>query len=518
MAFRVKQVNKKTGVTYVYEAVSVWDKEKQQPRNKQVCIGKLDPKTGEFIPSKRLNPEQAAVRDPAVTATASIVGPALLLDSITAELQLDKVLKSCFPKAYKQILCMAYYLTMRGGSLSHGEAWSKSHAHPYKNTLTSQRISEILKSLNEDGQQTFFAKWGQKVLENDYLCYDITSVSSYGELNEYVKYGYNRDGEKLRQINLALLFGQEGQLPVYYHRLPGNISDVSTLRRLLKTFSYLELSKLHLVMDKGFYSQKNVDELLTARDKFTLAVPTRLKWVQQIIDEIRDTIQDPEGYRKLDGEILYVHTKLYPWGKERRRCYVHLYYNAHTAAATIDGFTEELLTYKEELEGGQLVSSHEDAYKTFFTIKETPVRGRKVLFNNEAIQKYRNLYAGFFVILTNDIKDPVETLRVYRNKDAVEKCFDDLKNQLDMKRLRIHSSAAMDGRLFVQFVTLIFMSALRKKMRETGLIEKYTVRELLEEMETLTQVRYSGKYGHILTEVTKPQRQIIEKLRIELHT
>lgn len=323
---------------------------------------------------------------------------------------------------------------------------------------------------------------------------------------------------------MALLFGQEGQLPVYYHRLPGNISDVSTLRRLLKTFSYLELSKLHLVMDKGFYSQKNVDELLTARDKFTLAVPTRLKWVQQIIDEIRDTIQDPEGYRKLDGEILYVHTKLYPWGKERRRCYVHLYYNAHTAAATIDGFTEELLTYKEELEGGQLacapqgVSSHEDAYKTFFTIKETPVRGRKVLFNNEAIQKYRNLYAGFFVILTNDIKDPVETLRVYRNKDAVEKCFDDLKNQLDMKRLRIHSSAAMDGRLFVQFVTLIFMSALRKKMRETGLIEKYTVRELLEEMETLTQVRYSGKYGHILTEVTKPQRQIIEKLRIELHT
>jgi transposase len=92
----------------------------------------------------------------------------------------------------------------------------------------------------------------------------------------------------------------------------------------------------------------------------------------------------------------------------------------------------------------------------------------------------------------------VETLRVYRNKDIVEKCFDDLKNQLDMKRLRIHSSASMDGRLFVQFIALIFMSALRKKMRETGLIDKYTVRELLLEMETLTLVHYSGKYGHWL--------------------
>jgi len=127
-------------------------------------------------------------------------------------------------------------------------------------------------------------------------------------------------------------------------------------------------------------------------------------------------------------------------------------------------------------------------------------------------------YAGFYVLLTNDIKDPVEALQVYRNKDSVEKCFDDLKNQLDMKRLRVHSSPAMDGRLFVQFIALIYMSALRKKMKETGLIDKYTVGELLLEMETLTQVRYSGKYGQILTEITKPQRLIMERLKVSAPT
>lgn len=52
------------------------------------------------------------------------------------------------------------------------------------------------------------------------------------------------------------------------------------------------------------------------------------------------------------------------------------------------------------------------------------------------------------------------------------------------------------------------------KMRETGLIDKYTFRELLLEMETLTQVRYSGKYGQILTEITKPQRLIMESLKV----
>jgi len=48
------------------------------------------------------------------------------------------------------------------------------------------------------------------------------------------------------------------------------------------------------------------------------------------------------------------------------------------------------------------------------------------------------------------------------------------------------------------------------------LIEKYTVRELLLEMEPLTQIRYTGKYGSIITEVTKPQREILSLLGIEI--
>ena len=53
---------------------------------------------------------------------------------------------------------------------------------------------------------------------------------------------------------------------------------------------------------------------------------------------------------------------------------------------------------------------------------------------------------------------PLEALRVYRDKDVVEKCFDDLKNLLDMRRLRMHSIETVDGRLFVQFIALILMS------------------------------------------------------------
>ena len=41
----------KSGVTYVYESESYWDKEKQQPRSRRKLIGKIDEKTGETVPT-----------------------------------------------------------------------------------------------------------------------------------------------------------------------------------------------------------------------------------------------------------------------------------------------------------------------------------------------------------------------------------------------------------------------------------------------------------------------------------
>jgi hypothetical protein len=45
---------------------------------------------------------------------------------------------------------------------------------------------------------------------------------------------------------------------------------------------------------------------------------------------------------------------------------------------------------------------------------------------------------------------------------------------------------------------------------------KYTVHDILLEMDPLTRIRYTGKYGQIFTEATKPPRDILELLRIEL--
>ena len=52
MASIVYQIDKKTGAKYAFESVSYWDKDKKQPRSKRRYLGKVDPETGEIIPSR----------------------------------------------------------------------------------------------------------------------------------------------------------------------------------------------------------------------------------------------------------------------------------------------------------------------------------------------------------------------------------------------------------------------------------------------------------------------------------
>ena len=45
------QHDKRSNITYAYESQSYWDKEKKMSRAKRTLIGRVDPETGEIIPT-----------------------------------------------------------------------------------------------------------------------------------------------------------------------------------------------------------------------------------------------------------------------------------------------------------------------------------------------------------------------------------------------------------------------------------------------------------------------------------
>ena len=117
----LKQLDKRSGLTYVYESKSYWNKEKQQSRSKRTLVGRLDPLTGEIVPTdgrgrRRGNKETLEKSKtgpvPATHAERLFYGATYLFDQIGEITGVKEDLKTCFPTIYKQILSLAYYLIL----------------------------------------------------------------------------------------------------------------------------------------------------------------------------------------------------------------------------------------------------------------------------------------------------------------------------------------------------------------------------------------------------------------------
>jgi len=126
--------NKKNGVTYVYESTAYWDKEKGQARNSRICIGKLNPDSGEVIYNRRFKERQGDnVKPGPVTVTTHqrrFYGATYLFDKIGEILGIQDDLRICFPDTYKQILSIAYYLILEDRNpLSRFAHWERTHEH-----------------------------------------------------------------------------------------------------------------------------------------------------------------------------------------------------------------------------------------------------------------------------------------------------------------------------------------------------------------------------------------------------
>lgn len=106
MAAIVYQTNKKTGITYAYESISYWDKEKKQPRARLKCIGRLDPETKQIVPTRKGKAAISQKTRKSLTsiATRSFYGTTYIGEDMGV---IDNP-KSCFPDSYCQILSLAY--------------------------------------------------------------------------------------------------------------------------------------------------------------------------------------------------------------------------------------------------------------------------------------------------------------------------------------------------------------------------------------------------------------------------
>ena len=507
MAAIVFQKDKRSGLTYAYESVSHWDKEKKQSRSKRRLIGRVDEATGEIVPTDGRNRRENKPSKPGPVASEKtsrcFYGATYLLDAIGEKLGITEDLKRCFPETYRQLLSLVYYLVLEDHNpLYRFEKWASLHRHPYGSNITSQKSSTLFAHISEQQRQQFFQLQGRRRSEREYWVYDITTISSYSECLRQVQYGKNKENDPLPQLNLALVYGESSSLPFYYRKLAGNIPDSKTLKHLLADLENLGLKKIKLVMDRGFYAEGNINALLKEHVKFLVAGKMRLKFMKDHLEEIYESFRSFEHYD--EAYELYHHTVSAQWEytqqrpykkeplKATRRVYIHYYYNIEQAAEREKAFDRKLVALKRELESGKRMAEHEKLYAKYFEWKTTPKRGTKVSVKDEVVLQAKK-YFGFFCLVSNESMDDICALQIYRNKDLVEKAFGNLKERLNLRRTFVSSEQSLDGKLFVEFVALIYLSYISKQMQRSGLFKAYTLQGALDKLDVIECFEVPGK-------------------------
>jgi hypothetical protein len=512
--------NKVGRYTYLYESES-YRNEEGKPRNRRVLVGRIDPKTGlpvykqEYIDrmraqgieveSAQVSPEFSVedVRRSSIVRT----GMVHLLRGISDQIGLSPVLHDTFPSLHERIFALASYLVCSGEPVAYCADWVERSDIEGVGSMSSQRVSELLRSVTVSGRERFYDRWAEYRSELEYLALDITSVSSWSQLIDDVEWGYNRDGDALPQVNLCMLMGQESHLPVRMTVYSGSIRDVSTLETTLGQLWSGGEENILIVMDKGFSSRKNINVLLRRKDiRFLIALPMTMSFAISQLEAERGRIDSLQNTIVSGAEVLRGVSKERVWS-DGRRLYVHVFYNDMKAAAVKNSLYGHVRRLVEAAMADPDNGTLKKQFERYLIIRRSKKRegGYTVNIREDVVEK-EIARAGWLVTVSNHISDAEEAIAIYRAKDVVEKGFMRLKGSLGLDRLRVHSQEAMESKVFVGFIALILMSHIHRVMITKGLYDKMTMKDLIRTMEKLrTQVIDDRR---ILFPLTRRQKDI----------
>jgi hypothetical protein len=511
---QIRQTDKRTGIVYVYDAEKYWDKERQQTRYRgRKLVGHVDKETGEVLANR------ATKASPATPASKRLFcGTAHLLDDISAQIGMDDDLAASLGSASAAIASAARYLLVDGSStMARFNRWSRTHAHPLGHEMASQRISELFESVSQAMIERYFrARACRSSLQ--YWFYDTTSISSYSQCIESVRWGRNKDLVPLPQLNLAAVLDAQSGLPLWYKDIGGNISDVSLVRSLLREAEGIGVGRTRLCMDRGFYSKKNIDALMDEHMKFLIGLKTSYSYVAAAINAKSGELRSWQNYNE-DSHVFGL-TLPYAWPHERvtrsgeiekstKRSYIYLYYEPKRVARDEERLAQLLRRLSRELESGCRQEEHETSYTRYFK----RVRGGAYIGRDDAIEAERSRF-GYFALLSNDASLSAKTaLAIYRDKDMIEKAFGDIKDRLDFRTPKVENVETLRGKLLCVFVALTLALEVRHRMHDSKLDAKYTLHGLFDELDSIERYECEGHRPKVLA-VTEKQKTIYEAMRV----
>ncbi|MGC8617758.1 MAG: hypothetical protein ACP5UZ_03320, partial [Thermoplasmata archaeon] len=231
----------------------------------------------------------------------------------------------------------------------------------------------------------------------------------------------------------------------------------------------------------------------------------------ELILENKD-IENSRNFFQYDDETIFLREKringyryvVFFSPRLRTRRLESFYYNLSEMEKNLD-----VLRGKKFQSQSDMAKTVEEELKGFSNLVDVKYDFNDMKFSYElkhkAIQRKTNRF-GYTVLITNTGIAANELLRIYREKDIVEKAFSHIKPNLEPFFSR--SEGGTRARLFLTILGYTLVAMISEKCC-------ISYNQALKTISGIMEVVYSdGSHSH--AEYTKEQRELLEKLKIEL--
>lgn len=376
--------------------------------------------------------------------------------------------------------------------------------------LLHEHVSEVEKHV-------FFHVADLFNLKVDIIFYDTTTASFHidqeddPEVNENAtlrKFGHAKEGMWAPQVVVALAVTSDG-IPVRSWVLPGNTSDVATVKQVRDDLRGWRLGRAMFVADSGMNSVENRDELARACGKYLLACR------MSSVGEIKRTVLSKRARYKVFQDNLQAKEVIVGDG-ERRTRYI-LCFNPKEAKRQrkhreeiITLLNEKLKSHPNQMASAQwaieLLASRR--FKRYLRV----TKAGKICIDKKAIKEAAR-YDGKWVIETNDDTISLEDAALgYKSLMVIERCFRSLKRtQIKMMPMYHRVSRRIEAH-----VKICVMALMIERIAELECKLPWAqIREALDELQ-VTEF-FNLKYRVLMrNEVSSKTRNNLNLLKINL--
>lgn len=383
------------------------------------------------------------------------------------------------------LLRLAVYQYLDGGSMDCFEQWASQHWLPKARTFSGQRIREMLSKITHQDITSYLKLRNHRCVEHfnkvktqaeelkkpgprfRYLALDSTALSTYSVTISSAAYGYAKQNPELRQVNFTLGVDYLNGDVCYAYESEGSITDKSVYPHLMMDLHHngYNLQDTVIVTDQGYQSICNIQRLLDIEINYVCGVPLTEESVKQLFERYKSSLSNPAF---LNGRLkVAARTSKELWEKATDSGPLHLSTSLHLykypelaaqQAISLHQKIEEVLEKKNS--GEKLHSADRSRVRNYIVENNKNVWVKNIKGLEEFLTR-----AGCFAIRTNCIEDPFECLAVYKQRQIVETAFRQMKVLNGNNRLRCTERTYV-GKL------LLFVIAQSLRMRML-----YTVKE-----------------------------------------